>query len=147
MSMWMTAVLEDGSATDHLFPSDGEGFGGGYGIPKHIDHLDAVSRGLGLPLVSGFITVGDEGDPWFDPADGLVCVRGPLAWLAGAGPGDQRRMAADTIWGQIGALPPERFGAVGPLVALGVAADLKTFEVVLVHAAKRGTRFQLYLSC
>jgi hypothetical protein len=129
------------------FPSDGEGFGGGYGIPKHIDHLDAVCRELGLPLLSGFITVGDEGDPWFDPTDGLACVRGLLAWLAGAGSDDQRRMAADTVWGQIGALPPEQFGVVGPFVALGVAADLKTFEIVLAHAAERGTRFQLYLSC
>src|SRR4051812_25021676 len=100
--MWMTTVLEDGSATDHLFLSDGEGFGGGYGISKHLDHLDAVCRGAGLPPLSGFVIVGDEGDPWFDPVDGLSCVRGLLAWLAEAGPDDQRRMAADTIWGQVG---------------------------------------------
>jgi hypothetical protein len=23
---------------------------------------------------SEFVTVGDDGDPWFDPADGLACV-------------------------------------------------------------------------
>ena len=145
--MWMTALIEDGSATDHLFPADGEGFGGGYGIAKHIDHLDAACRRCGLPLLSGFVTVGDEGDPWFDPADGMACVQGLLAWLAGAGPSDHQRMAADTVWGQIGALPPEHFGAAGPLVALELAADLRTFEVVLAHAAVRGTRFQFYLSC
>jgi hypothetical protein len=145
--MWMTAVLEDGSATDHLFPADGDELGGGYGLPKHIDHLDEACQQLGLPPFSGFVTVGDEGDPWFDPADGLACVRALLQWLARVGTDDQRRMGADTVWGQIGALPPERFEAVGPVVASGLAADLRTFEVVLAFAAERGTRFQLYLSC
>lgn len=147
MSMWMEVVLEDGSATDHLFPANGEGFGSGFGVPKHIDHLDAVCRRLGLPSFAGFITVGDEGSPWFDPAEGLACVRGLIGWLPGAGPREQARMAADTVWGQIGALPPEQFGAVGPAVAAGVMADLRTFEVALAYAVERGTRFQLYCSC
>ena len=145
--MWMTVLLEDGSATDHLFSGEGEGLGGGYGIPKHIDQLDAASRQLGLPSFAGFITVGDDGDPWFDPAAGLACVRGLLRWLAGAGPGEQRQMAANTVWGQIGALPPTMYEVVGPAVAAGVAADLRAFEIVLAHAAERETRFQLYLSC
>jgi hypothetical protein len=144
--MHVSVVLEDGSATDHLFPADGGEFGGGFGIPRHVEQLDEVCRRLGVPLLSGFITIGDDGAPWFDPADGLACVRGLLGWLAGAGPGEQGRMAADTVWGQIGALPPEHFAAVGPVIAAGVAADLRTFEAELAYAADRGTRFQVYSS-
>jgi hypothetical protein len=151
MSMWMSVILEDGSASDSLIPAETDGFGGGYGIPKHVEHLDAICRELRVPPLGGFITVGDEGDPWFDPADGLACVRGLLAWLAGVSPPipgtDLRRMAADTVWGQIGVIPPEQYGVVGPVVATGLAADLRTFEVFLAHAATRGTRFQIYLSC
>jgi hypothetical protein len=147
VSMWMNVVLEDGSTTDHLFPADGGDYGGGYGIPRHVAHLDEVCRRLGLPSLAGFVTVGDDGDPWFDPADGLTCVRGLLGWLAGAGLGEQERMVGDTLWARIGVLPPAQHAAVGPAVAAGVAADLRTFEVALAYALERRTRFQLYYSC
>jgi hypothetical protein len=146
VSIHMSVLLEDGSAPDHLFPADGGGFGGGYGIPRHVEQLDEVCRRLGVPTLSGFITVGDDGTPWFDPADGLACVRGLLGWLTGADPGERRRMAADTVWARIGALPPDLYDGVSPAVAAGVAADLRTFEVELAYAAERGTRFQLYSS-
>ena len=146
MSMWMKVVLEDGSATDHLFPNNGGEFGGGYAIPRHIEQLDEVCRRLGLPLLSGFIAVGDDRALWFDPADGLACVRGLLGWVAGAGPDDRRRMATDTLWARIGVVPADQHDALGPVVAAGIAADLRTFEVELAHAAERGTRFQLYSS-
>jgi hypothetical protein len=145
--MWVSVVLEDGSATDHLFPADGGNFGGGYALPRHLEQLDEVSRRLGLPPLLGFVTVGEDGDPWFDPADGLTCVRGLLHWLAGAGPDEQRRMAGDTLWARIGVVPPEQYDVVGPAVAAGLAADLRTVEVELTYAAERGTRFQLYCSC
>jgi hypothetical protein len=141
--MWMDVVLEDGSTTDHLFPADGDEYGGGYAIPRHVEHLDEVCRRLGLPSLAGFVSVGDDGDPWFDPADGLACVRGLLGWLIGVGHGEQERMAEDTVWARIGALPPSQYAAV----AAGVAADLRTFEVALAYALERRTRFQLYYSC
>ena len=56
-------------------------------------------------------------------------------------------MAGDTLWARIGARPPNQHGAVGPAVAVGVAADLRTFEVVLAYARERRTRFRLYCSC
>ena len=147
MSMWMSVVLEDGSATDQLFPAEGGDYGGGYAVPRHVEQLDEACRRLGVPPLSGFVTVGDDGDPWFDPAEGLACVRGLLAWLAAAGPREGTRMAADTVWARIGALPARLYEAVGPTVAAGVAADLRAFEVALAYAARRGTRFQLYFSC
>jgi hypothetical protein len=145
--MWMSVILEDACATEHPFPADGGDFGGGYGIPRHVEHLDEVSRRLGLPRLLGFVTFGEDDDPWFDPAEGLVCVRGLLAWLHRAGLEEHRRMAGDTVWAQIGALPPEHFGVVGPAVAAGAAADLRAFEVQLAYAAERGTRFRFYYSC
>lgn len=147
MSMIMGVVLEDGTATDHLVPEDAVGFGGGYGIPRHLEQLDAVTRRLGLPPLLGFVTVGDDGDPWFDPADGLVCVRGLLDWLAQAGSEEQRQMAADTVWARIGAVLPEQYDAIAPAVAAETAADLRTIEAALAYAVQRGTRFQLYCSC
>lgn len=145
--MWMSVVLEDGSATDHLFPADGGEYGGGYGIPQHVEHLDEVCPHLGFPSLLGFVTVGDDGDAWFDPAEGLACVRGQLGWLAGADPGELGRMAGDTVWARIGALPPGKHEAVGPIVAARVVADLRTHELELVYAVERGTRFQLYYLC
>ena len=144
--MHMRVLLEDGAATDHLFPVDGGEFGGGYGIPRHVEHLGEACRRLGLPLVSGFVTVGDDGDPWFNPSDGLICVRGLLGWLAGIDGAERRRMAADNLWAQIGAVQPDQFGELGPVVAAGVAADLRTFELELAYADERKTRFQIYAS-
>jgi hypothetical protein len=145
--MWMVVILEDRSTTDHLFPDEGGEYGGGYGIPRHVEHLDEVCRRLGLPSLAGFVTVGDDGDPWFDPADGLACVQGLLGWLAVAGREEQERMAGDTLWARIGVLPLGQYDVVGPTVAASVAADLRTFEVALLYALQRGTRFQLYFSC
>ncbi len=145
--MWMNVVLEDRSATDHLFSADaGEG-DGGYTIPRHVAYLDETCRRLGLPSLGDFVTVGDDGDPWFDPAEGLACVRGLLDWLAGASCGEQQRMAGDTLWARIGVLPADQHAAVGSAVAFAVAVDLWAFEVILAYAVERGTRFQIYCSC
>jgi hypothetical protein len=153
VSLSMRVVLQNGADTDHLFAGREEEFGNGQSIPRHVAHLDEVARALGLPPLGAFAvdvgTVDDSaGLPWFPPEAGLACVRGLLRHLEGAGHGDRRRLADETLEGRLfgSRLTPDQHEVLQRYATAAAAADLRAFEVVLEFAAARPTRFCILFS-
>lgn len=153
MSMWMRVVLESGASTDHLFAGREEQFGNGQSIPRHLPQLDEAARTLGLPSPLDFAidlnTVDDAVEPpWFDPADGLACVRGLLRYLDEAGERDRRRLFDESLEGRLlgPQMPADWPDVLAHAVAANAAADLRAFELELAFALEQRTRFHFQLS-
>jgi hypothetical protein len=151
MSMWV--ALENGAATEHLFAGRGEAYGNGDSVPRHLPQLDEAARALGLPTLNDFTidlnVVDDSAEPpWFDPADGLACVRGLIRYLEGVGGRDRKRMFDESLLARVcgSDIPAQWHDELGRAAAAAAATDLRAFEVELAFAEGQGTRFHFLLS-